>query len=123
MPGDDQNPHTSILSGTSDSTDSNGFPVKKVATTLANAKLEGYFLDLGGPVSMLEIFNASTGGEYILFSVDGAKSFRTLRADGCVIFDPDNTSDTPGKGWYYITRLYIIASAATARIEVSYHRR
>lgn len=121
---DSQNPHTTHFYGASESIDAvTGETYRPIATTKANAITPAYYLEFPNPVCALEIYNASTGGESVRFSVDGGETWRTVGSDSSATFDPNNTSRISGNGFYCIKRLMLIGSAATAHVEVTPHYR
>lgn len=114
------NPHVAHFNGSTDSTDSvTGESIRKIATTLANARLIDYYFETDEPLLFCEMYNNSTS-ESVRVSIDGGDTWYTLAPGQSYSIDPENTSDEPGKGYYCITKIMIIATAVTAKFDIIY---
>jgi hypothetical protein len=119
-----ENPHTIKLTAAADATLAlTGETTFKLAVTRANAILQSYYapLEFSESCVALQINNGSTGGEYILYSVDDGRSWPRLNAGQVMQFEPTNTTREPGNGFFCLYRVLIIASAVTAYVEVTPH--
>ena len=116
------NPGVMHFTGTSDSVDSTtNEGIRKIATTLANALLDGYSAIFPTPVRGLEVYNNSTGGETVRISLDAGKTWFQINPSEGWTLEPHNTSRSPGRGYFFVEKIHMIASASTAKLDIIPH--
>jgi hypothetical protein len=116
------NPGVMHFTGTTDSIDSTtSEAIRKIATTKANALLDGYSAIFPTPVRGLEVYNNSTGGETVRISLDGGQTWLQINPSEGWTLEPRNTSKVAGRGYFFVEKIHIIASASTAKVDIIPH--